>query len=456
MSGIRGTIGGKKGENLTPADIVNFVSAYAGILHRQNNSKPLVVIGRDGRISGNSLSQLVSGTLTFCGIDVIDCGLSTTPSVEMAVLNKKATGGIICTASHNSREWNALKFLDSNGEFISAELGLELVQKADVGNFHYSDINEIGTITTYPESISDHVEEVLRMDMVRPDLIRSKKWKVCVDAINSTGSIAIPLLLEKLGVKSIVLNGADYGNFAHDPEPLPKNMKELSKMVQSTKSDLGVAVDPDVDRLVLVCEDGSPFGEEFTLVVVGDYYLTKKGAGNTVSNLSSSMALKDITEKHGGKHFQSAVGERHVVDEMKKRNALIGGEGNGGIICPELHHGRDAVAGLAVFLSWLALSNLPISKLRARYPNYAMAKEKVKLNPEIETDTVIKQIKDKFSDIEIDERDGLKLYFNEGWVHIRKSNTEPILRVYAEATGKDTVKKLTERVISTIYNDKSN
>ena len=455
VSGIRGTIGGFQGENLTPPDVVKFISAYAAVLKSEHNGNPLVVIGRDGRISGEALSSLVASTLSLCGVDVIDCGLSTTPSVEMAVLRKSADAGIICTASHNPREWNALKFLDHNGEFISAELGMEIVRSAEEDDFVYATSERIGSIEFYPDSIDDHVRDVLNMKLVDADLVRQQNYRVCVDAINSTGAIAIPLLLKKMGVESLVLFGDDFGNFAHEAEPLPKNLTHLVKAIVESGFDLGVAVDPDVDRLVLVAEDGTHFGEEYTLVAIADYYLSELGTGNTVSNLSSSAALTEVTKNHGGSHFQSAVGERHVVDLMKKEKALIGGEGNGGIICPDLHYGRDAVAGLALFLTFLAKSGKRVSELRARYPDYFMAKEKIELKGSSDVPQLLDKISLHYQDRQMDRTDGLKIYFDNSWVHIRPSNTEPILRIYTEAGSGKEAAELAEEMIQIIGKSES-
>lgn len=449
ISGIRGTIGGTPGNNLTPMDIVRFTSAYAKLLHKEYK-KQTVVIGRDGRISGEALSMLVSSTLAFSGIDVIDCGLSTTPSVEMAVINKKASGGVICTASHNPMEWNALKFLDHRGEFISGALGEQLVELADSGDFAYAPIGQFGRLYYYPDSIADHIEEILKLPTVDVDLLHSKKWHLTVDAINSTGALAIPALLDRLGIGYDVINGNDFGNFAHIAEPLPEHLTDLSRKVVSNESILGVAVDPDVDRLVLICEDGSPFGEEYTLVAVADYYLKTFGNGSTVSNLSSSMALADVTENHGGTHYFSAVGERHVVDEMKKRNAIVGGEGNGGIILPELHYGRDAVAGLAVFLTGLAKSGLSPSKWKNSFPEYHMSKDKIQLDEGVDLDFLLEELTAHYSNMKTNLTDGLKIYFGKDWLHIRKSNTEPILRIYAEAGTPEKIKTLTAEIKESI------
>ncbi|TVQ44409.1 MAG: phosphoglucosamine mutase [Saprospirales bacterium] len=443
ISGIRGTIGGESGQNLTPPDIVGFISAYASLLKR-SNSKPLVVIGRDGRVSGQALTAMVASTLAFCGIDVIDCGLSTTPSVEMAVIKKGANGGIICTASHNPKQWNALKFLDEKGEFISAELGTRLVQIAENAQFEYAVIEDFGEITDYPDSIADHISAILEMETVDPDLIRSKNWTVVVDGINSTGSIAIPALMARLGLECITINGDDFGNFAHDPEPLPKHLHELSKKVVASSAVLGIAVDPDVDRLVFISENGQAFGEEYTLVAIADYYLQKYGSGTTVSNLSSSLALQDLTKKTGGNHYYAEVGEKHVVNEMKKRDALIGGEGNGGVIFPDLHYGRDAVAGVAVFLTFLAKKNMLPSELRNTYPVYHMGKDKINLPDRSITPGILEFLKKEFPENEKDERDGLKIYFDQSWIHIRSSNTEPVLRIYTEAKTVQDARKLSE------------
>ncbi|TVR82650.1 MAG: phosphoglucosamine mutase [Saprospirales bacterium] len=447
VSGIRGTIGGAQGHNLTPPDVVKFISAYSKILlEKKSNHRPVVVIGRDGRISGAALSHLVSSTLSFCGIDVINCGLSTTPSVEMAVIRKKANGGIICTASHNPKHWNALKFLDNKGEFISAEMGRRIVEIAEKGVFSYAHIENLGSMQEYTSSIEDHIEDVLSMKMVSKELVASRKFKLCIDAINSTGAIAVPMLLDKMGVEYHLLFGDNFGNFAHEAEPLPKNLSALSRSVVEHSADLGVAVDPDVDRLVLLAEDGSHFGEEYTLVAIADYYLSHFGTGDTVSNLSSSAALTEVTNKYGGEHFQSAVGERHVVDLMKKKNALIGGEGNGGIICPELHYGRDAIAGIALFLTHLAKSGKKVSELRASYPNYFMSKEKVDIKSNDMANTLLDELKNHFSEHQSDQTDGLKVYFENSWAHIRPSNTEPILRIYTEAKNFESAQVLADLI----------
>jgi phosphomannomutase len=432
ISGIRGTIGGREGDNLSPPDIMRFTTAYSTLLKKKYN-RPLVVIGRDGRLSGEAVSMLVASTLSFCGVDVIDCGLSTTPSVEMAVTRKKASGGIICTASHNPKDWNALKFLDHNGEFISGKMGEELVKMTEEVQFTYATVDRLGRISSYEHSIEDHISDVLKLDTIDRELLRSLNWKVTVDAINSTGAIAIPMLLDQLGIECDLINGDNFGDFAHEAEPLPKNLSELSKRVASSDSVLGIAVDPDVDRLVLICEDGSPFGEEYTLVAVADYYLKTKGPGPTVSNLSSTLALKDISKRYDAPHYFSAVGERHVVDVMKEKNALIGGEGNGGIILPDLHYGRDAVAGLAVFLTLLARSGKKATELKSSFPEYHMSKDKIQLAEGFDPDEILEQLESHYSDEEKDRTDGLKVYFKNAWIHIRKSNTEPILRIYAEA-----------------------
>jgi len=450
VSGFRGTIGGKPGDNLSPVDIVNLTSSYAKWLLENTVGKPTVVTGRDGRISGEAVLNMVNSTLALCGIDVINCDLSTTPSVEMAVLRKKADGGIICTASHNPMEWNALKLLNSRGEFISPEEGQQIVKMSEQLDMTYADVKDIGSIQAYPTSMEDHIREVLAMDLVDSELVNGQNWRVVVDGINSTGAMIIPQLLKYMGVEFLLLNGNNFGHFAHNAEPLPENLTDLAEKTKQSNAILGIAVDPDVDRLVFIDENGEPFGEEYTLVAIADYYLREKGTGDTVSNLSSSMALTKVTEKHGGKHYQSAVGERHVVDEMKKRKALIGGEGNGGIICPELHYGRDAVAGLALFLTFLAKTGNTPSALRAQYPHFEMAKEKIRLEGTSDIDKLLEEIKNQYSSKEQDSTDGLKIYFDNAWCHIRKSNTEPILRIYTEAGDSKKATDLAEQLIKDI------
>jgi len=449
ISGIRGTIGGKPGDGLTPLDIVRFTSSYAKFIFNQKHSSKVIVIGRDSRISGEMLTNIVSGTLIGCGFNVLDIGLSTTPTVEVTVQNESAAGGIILTASHNPKQWNALKLLNNKGEFISAEDGEVILDYASSENFIFSDINEIGSYN-FDDSYNDkHINDVLALDLVDVDLIRSKNFKIVLDAVNSTGGMLIPRLLEKLGVECIELFCNPDGNFPHNPEPLPENLTDISNLVIKTNSDLGIVVDPDVDRLALVCEDGSMFGEEYTLVSVADYVLSKKN-GNTVSNLSSTRALSDITKKYNGKYYASAVGEVNVVEMMKENNAIIGGEGNGGIIYPTLHYGRDALVGIALFLTNLAEKNISCKSLRNTYPNYFISKNKIALNSSINISAILDKLALKYSNNDINTIDGLKIDFKEGWVHLRKSNTEPIIRIYSESDSKDNSEKMAQDFINEI------
>lgn len=451
ISGIRGTIGGKPGENLSPLDIVKFTSAFGiWIKSRSKNKKCKIVIGRDARISGPMVSQLVTGTLIGLGIDVVDLDLSTTPTVEIAVPLEKAQGGLIITASHNPKQWNALKLLNEKGEFISAADGEEVLKIAENENFEYADVNHLGTYTQNKEYLFKHIEMILELPLVDVEAIRKRKFKIVVDAVNSTGGIAVPTLLEALGVETIIkLNCEPDGNFAHNPEPLPEHLTDISKLVVKQKAHLGIVVDPDVDRLALVCEDGEMFGEEYTLVAVTDYILKNK-KGNTVSNLSSTRALRDITEKNGGSYFASAVGEVNVVETMKANNAVIGGEGNGGIIYPELHYGRDALVGIALFLSHLAKFGKSISLLRSIYPNYYISKNKIELTPQINVDKILKQIQTKYKKQPMNLIDGVKIEFDKEWVHLRKSNTEPIIRIYSESETKATADFLAQKIIQDI------
>jgi phosphomannomutase len=433
ISGIRGTIGGKEDEGLTPFDIMKYATSYAFMI-KERNGNGSVVIGRDARLSGTMVNNIVCGALMGAGIDVIDLGLSTTPTVEMAVVDYKAIGGIILTASHNPKQWNALKLLNSKGEFISAEDGEEVLKRAEnLKDFDFPTVDDLGTYTEDNTYAQKHINHILNLDLVNVEAIKKAKFKVVVDAVNSTGGIYVPMMLKALGVTDITeINCEPTGIFAHNPEPKKEHLTELSSKVKRENADLGITVDPDVDRLAFVCEDGEMFGEEYTLVAVSDYILrNKKGA--TVSNLSSTMALKDVTEKEGCNYFPSAVGEVNVVAEMKKVDAVIGGEGNGGIIYPELHYGRDALVGIALFLTHLANEKKSMSMLRASYPNYEMVKEKVDLNPEMDVDNLLKQLEAKYSNFELITIDGLKILMPEGWVMIRKSNTEPIVRVYAES-----------------------
>lgn len=432
ISGIRGTIGGKPGDNLTPVDIVKFAAAYGTII-TDGKTSATIVIGRDGRISGEMVQQLVVNTLTALGIDVIDLGLSTTPTVEVAVKMEKADGGIILTASHNPKEWNALKLLNSEGEFISAEIGAQVLELAANEDFSFAAVDKLGTVTINNSYLEKHIEAVVNYPLVNAKAIAKQHFKVVVDAINSTGAIYVPALLRALGVKDIiVLNGEVNGKFAHNPEPLPEHLSQLSSEVVQQKAHLGIAVDPDVDRLCFVNEDGSLFGEEFTLVAIADYVLSKK-KGNTVSNMSSTKALKEITGKHGGEYFPSAVGEVNVVKKMKEVNAVIGGEGNGGIIVPDFHYGRDALIGIGLFLSHLADCKKGMKSLRSSYPDYFISKNKIELQKGVDVKPIFEKIKEKYARNPINTEDGLKIEFDNDWVHLRTSNTEPIIRIYSES-----------------------
>lgn len=449
ISGIRGTIGGNVGDSLTPIDIVRFTSAYAKFISDQDCNSNIIVIGRDARLSGTMVSNIVSGTLIGCGFNVIDIGLSTTPTVEVAVEKESAAGGIIITASHNPKQWNALKLLNNKGEFISAVDGEKILDYAQKEDVNFSLIENIGSYNYDDTHNEKHIEDVLNLELVNVDLIRSKKFKVVLDAVNSTGGILIPKLLEKLGVECVELFCDPTGNFPHNPEPLPENLIEISKKVVDTNADLGIVVDPDVDRLALVCEDGSMFGEEYTLVSIADYVLSKT-PGNTVSNLSSTRALSDVTNKHNGNYFASAVGEVNVVEKMKDKNAVIGGEGNGGIIYPALHYGRDALVGIALFLTNLAEKEMSCKSLRKTYPNYFISKNKIDLDLSVDIAKLLKTLESKFSFNNINTIDGLKINFDDGWVHLRRSNTEPIIRIYSESVTLDKANQLAEDFISQI------
>jgi phosphomannomutase len=455
ISGIRGTIGGKTGDNLTPLDVVKFTAAY-GTWLLQNSSKKKsksaskVVIGRDGRISGLMVKNLVASTLTGLGIDVIDLDFSTTPTVEMAVTLLKADGGIILTASHNPKEWNALKLLNNKGEFISGEEGKMILDIASNESFEFIQVDHLGKIVTNDEMLAAHIDLVANYELVDKKAIKSAGLKIVVDAVNSTGATAVPALLKALGVEDIVVINAEInGHFAHNPEPLPEHLTELSRAVISNKANLGIAVDPDVDRLCFVCEDGTMFGEEYTLVAVADYVLSKK-PGNTVSNLSSTRALKDITLKHGGTYFASAVGEVNVVNKMKAENAVIGGEGNGGIILPDLHYGRDALIGIALFLTHLVKSKKSTKQLRNTYPDYFMSKNKITLDQGVDVGLVFDKIKKKYKSNPSNTEDGLKIEFDNDWVHLRTSNTEPIIRIYAESNFETTADNIAMRLMRDI------
>ena len=447
ISGIRGTIGGKTSDNLTPLDTVLFAAAYASWLKKCFASNHLkVVVGRDARVSGSMIQGLVNQTLVGYGIQVLDLGLSTTPTVEVAVTQQKAQGGIVITASHNPKQWNALKLLNHKGEFLNAENGATILEIANKHDFDFSSVDQLGALIPIEGAINDHVKMVIDLPLVNGEAIRQKKFKVVVDAVNSTGGIAIPKLLESLGVITIPIYCDPNGHFPHNPEPLKEHLSALCEKVLEEKADFGIVVDPDVDRLAFVDEYGSVFGEEYTLVACSDYVLSKT-PGNTVSNLSSTRALSDITLKRGCEYHYSGVGEINVVEKMKKINAVIGGEGNGGIIYPELHYGRDALVGVALFLSLLTESNLKVSELRATYPNYYMSKAKISLSDDLDFDLILKEIESKYSDYNPITIDGLKIEFESSWVHLRKSNTEPILRVYTEAKSKKESQELAERFL---------
>jgi phosphomannomutase len=447
ISGTRGTIGGKPGSNLTPLDAVNFAAAFASFIVQQSGKEnPTVVIGRDARPSGGWLSDLVSGTLQASGVNVVDLGLSTTPTVEIAVPGLNADGGIILTASHNPVEWNALKLLNSKGEFISADQGKDLLETITKADFDFPDVSKTGSYTKEDGWIEKHVDLVLGYDLVDVEGIRNANLKIAVDPVNSTGGIAIPLLLEELGVKQVeVINGDVSGHFAHNPEPLKEHLTEISSIVKEKGFDMGIVVDPDVDRLALISENGEMFGEEYTLVAIADYYMKNK-PGAAVSNLSSSRALRDVTERGGQSYSASAVGEVNVVLEMKRTNAVIGGEGNGGIIVPDLHYGRDSLAGIALFLSHYVQMGKKMSEMRASYPNYEMAKNKIELKAGMNPEDLIEKMKAKYANENVNTVDGLKIDFAEEWVHLRKSNTEPIIRIYTESKSKDAAEALAKRI----------
>lgn len=449
ISGIRGTIGGETGNNLTPLDTVRFTAAYGSwLLERSGNRK--IIVGRDGRISGSMIKELVINTLIALGFEVIDADLSTTPTVEMAVIWEKAAGGIIITASHNPKEWNALKLLNDRGEFISAADGAQVLEKAEKENFIFSPVDKLGTVAVNDGFIRQHIDAVLAYPLVEAEQIKAKGYKVVVDAVNSTGALSVPPLLKALGIEDIiVLNETVDGRFAHNPEPLPENLAELSAAVRKHKADLGIAVDPDVDRLCFVCEDGSMFGEEYTLVAVADYVLSKR-PGNTVSNMSSTKALKEITLKHGGQYFPSAVGEVNVATKMKEVNAVIGGEGNGGIIVPDLHYGRDALIGIGLFLSALSFHKNGMKSFRARYPDYFISKNKIELANGTDVKKIFEQIRKKYQKHPVNLEDGLKIEFDNDWVHLRTSNTEPIIRIYAESSFETTANNIALRLMQDI------
>lgn len=451
ISGIRGTIGGAVGESLSPLDIVKFTAAFAKLIKEKNKTgKEKIVIGRDARPSGEMVSKMVASTLLSVGIDVVDLGLATTPTVEVAVPLEQAVGGIIITASHNPVQWNALKLLNEKGEFISAEEGLELLKIAEEEDFDFVDVKKIGLYEVDESYTAIHIEKILRLPLVDLEAIKERNFKIAIDCVNSVGGVVVPKLLRALGVKNITeIYCEPTGLFPHNPEPLPDNINYICNEVNHGQYDLGIVVDPDVDRLALVTEDGTPFGEEYTLVAVADYVL-QNNPGNTVSNLSSSRALSDITKKHGGEYFASAVGEVNVVQAMKENNAIIGGEGNGGVIYPELHYGRDALVGIALFLSHLAKFGKSASMLRASYPNYHISKNKIELTADIDVDNVLQEIKLKYAKQPINDVDGVKIEFDREWVHLRKSNTEPIIRIYSESDSLATAEHLANKIISDI------
>ena len=450
ISGIRGTIGGKPGNNLTPLDIVKFTAAYAEFIKETTKTeRPKIVLGRDARISGEMVHRIISGTLIGMGCDVIDIGMATTPTTEIAVVKESASGGIVITASHNPKQWNALKLLDNNGEFLNAQDGERILTIAEDDAFSFSNVDELGKITQ-KQFLQEHIQSILSLDLVDKKAIEKANFSVAIDCVNSVGGIAIPELLYALGVKKIFkLHCAPHGNFSHNPEPLPENLTELAAITRSSGADVGFAVDPDVDRLAIYSENGEPFGEEYTLVAVSDYVL-QHTPGNTVSNLSSTRALRDVTEKRGNEYYAAAVGEVNVVTKMKKVNAVIGGEGNGGIIYPASHYGRDALAGIALFLTHLAKSGMKTSELRKTYPTYYMSKQKIELSPNLDTDSILEKIKSKFKEDKITDIDGVKIDFPNKWVHLRKSNTEPIIRVYSEAETNEAAEEIGKQIIELI------
>ena len=450
ISGIRGTIGGEVGENLTPIDIVKFTIAYTRFIASKNEAKRLkIVVGRDARISGEMVNDIIEGTLLGCGADVINVGLCTTPGTEMAVITHKADGGIIITASHNPKQWNALKLLNEKGEFLNDKEGKQVLALAEQEDFLFPDVDTIGKVILREDFNPTHIEQVLALKLVDVEKVKARKFKVVVDAVNSIGGVVIPALLEKLGCEVVKINCEPNGHFAHNPEPLPQNLTEISEVIVREGADLGVVVDPDVDRLALVNEDGTMFGEEYTLVAVADYILSQ-GKGNTCSNLSSSRALSDITKAHGGEYAASAVGEVNVVTKMKEVGAVIGGEGNGGVIYPELHYGRDALVGVALFLTYLAELNIPMTELRKKYPAYFASKNKIELTPAIDVDKVLATVKERYAHERVNDIDGVKIDFAEHWVHLRKSNTEPIIRIYVEAKSQEFADEVAQQFIAEI------
>ena len=450
ISGIRGTIGGRVAEGLSPVDVVRFVAAYATQRKAMLPDNKTIVVGRDARLSGEMVDQLVCGTLVGMGYDVINIGLATTPTTELAVTGLKAAGGIILTASHNPKQWNALKLLNEKGEFLNDVEGKEVLAIAEAEDFNFAEVDDLGKITRR-DYLEDHVRDVMALKLVDKAAIEAKNYTVAIDCVNSVGGLAIPAILKALGVKNIIeLNCEPTGHFAHNPEPLPQNLTEISNLMREGKADVGFVVDPDVDRLAIICENGDMFGEEYTLVSVADYVLSKT-PGNTVSNMSSTRALSDVTVKHGGSYSASAVGEVNVTTEMKRTNAVIGGEGNGGVIYPASHYGRDALVGIALFLSSLAQKGCKVSELRATFPEYCISKNRIDLTPEIDVDKVLEAVKEKYAGERINDKDGVKIDFADGWVHLRKSNTEPIIRVYSEAATMEEADALAKKVIDVVW-----
>ncbi len=450
ISGIRGTIGGKPGDGLTPLDVVKFTAAFGTWIKKRTSSKKVkVVIGRDARISGPMVNQLVTGTLQGLGIDVIDIGLSTTPTVEIAVPEEKAHGGIIITASHNPKQWNALKLLNEKGEFINEQDGAAVLSIAETDDFAFAEVNALGKVTFIDHYFDQHIAKITALPLVDVAAIKARNFKVVIDCVNSSGGVVLPLLLKALGVEQVIPLYCDpNGEFPHNPEPLPENLQDISKAVVKQKAHLGIVVDPDVDRLAIVCEDGEMFGEEYTLVAVSDLVLKEsKKAGNTVSNLSSTRALRDITEKAGGQYFASAVGEVNVVNLMKEKKAIIGGEGNGGVIYPELHYGRDALVGIALFLTHLAKFGKSCSMLRATYPDYHISKNKIELTKDINVDNILKGIQQRYKKQPINTVDGVKIEFDKEWVHLRLSNTEHIIRIFSESESETTADNLAKKIM---------
>lgn len=452
ISGIRGTIGGPTGDTLNPLDIVKFTSAYATFIQRQakDNLRRRIVVGRDARMSGEMVRSVVCGTLIGMGFDVIDIGLATTPTTELAVTMADADGGIIITASHNPRQWNALKLLNDKGEFLTKDDGNEVLRIAEEENFTYAEVDQLGAYTRDDSFDQKHIDAVLQLKLVDAEAVRKAQFNVCVDAINSVGAVILPKLLEQLGVGYTFLNAEPNGNFAHNPEPLEKNLTGIMQEMASGKYDLGIVVDPDVDRLAFICEDGKMFGEEYTLVSVADYVLAHT-PGNTVSNLSSTRALRDVTEKHGGNYTAAAVGEVNVTTMMKQVGAVIGGEGNGGVIYPECHYGRDALVGIALFLSSLAHKKCSVSALRAQMPEYSIAKNRIDLTPSTDVDAILEKVKLLYKDQQVNDIDGVKIDFPDKWVHLRKSNTEPIIRVYSEAATMQEAEQLGKDIMKVVY-----